>query len=163
MDVGFGVVTAVVMKSTTFWDIRPWSPLSVNRRFGGTYRLHHHGRKNKLSKLCLPSAFTLVSCSGYFFRPWSWTRYVPPKRRFTLNGLHGVISQKMLLFFGIMKLSKAEVTDGSEWDGKSYSQSCAVINVIHKKANNEAKKEEVVAYFETLPRNSFGWAARNSR
>jgi hypothetical protein len=23
MDVGFGVVTAVVMKSTTFWDIRP--------------------------------------------------------------------------------------------------------------------------------------------
>jgi hypothetical protein len=44
------VLTAVVMKSTIFWDITPCSPLSVNRRFGGTYRLHLHGRKNKLSK-----------------------------------------------------------------------------------------------------------------
>jgi hypothetical protein len=25
-------------------------------------------------------------------------RYVPPKRRLTLTGLHGVISQKMVLF-----------------------------------------------------------------
>jgi hypothetical protein len=28
------------MKSTIFWDIKPCSPLRVNRRFGGTYRLH---------------------------------------------------------------------------------------------------------------------------
>jgi hypothetical protein len=27
-------------KSTNFWDITPCSPLRVNRRFGGTYRLH---------------------------------------------------------------------------------------------------------------------------
>jgi hypothetical protein len=38
------------MKSSIFWDITPCSPLSVNRRFGGTYRLHLQGRKNKLSK-----------------------------------------------------------------------------------------------------------------
>jgi hypothetical protein len=38
--VRFKVLTAVVMKSKTFWDITPCSPLSVNRRFGGTYRLH---------------------------------------------------------------------------------------------------------------------------
>jgi hypothetical protein len=31
-------------------------------------------------------------------RPWRWRRYVPPKRRLKLNGLHGVISQKMILF-----------------------------------------------------------------
>jgi hypothetical protein len=48
--VGSEVLTAVVMKSTIFWDITPCSPLSVNRRFGGTYRLHLHGRKNKLGK-----------------------------------------------------------------------------------------------------------------
>jgi hypothetical protein len=48
--VGFEVLTAVVMKSTVFWDITPCSPLSVSRRFGGTYRLHREGRKNKLSK-----------------------------------------------------------------------------------------------------------------
>jgi hypothetical protein len=28
------------LKSTVFWDITLCSPLSVNRRFGGTYRLH---------------------------------------------------------------------------------------------------------------------------
>jgi hypothetical protein len=28
-----------------FWDITPCSPLKVNRLFGGTYRLHLHGRK----------------------------------------------------------------------------------------------------------------------
>jgi hypothetical protein len=31
-------------------------------------------------------------------RPWRWKQYVPPKRRLTLNGLHGVISQKMVRF-----------------------------------------------------------------
>jgi hypothetical protein len=37
-------------KSTIFWNITPCSPLSVNRSFGGTYRLHLQGRENKLSK-----------------------------------------------------------------------------------------------------------------
>jgi hypothetical protein len=27
-----------------------------------------------------------------------WRRYVPPKRRLALNGLHGVISQKIVRF-----------------------------------------------------------------
>jgi hypothetical protein len=41
----FEVLTAVVMKSTVLWDIRPCSPLKVNQRFGGTYRLHIQGRR----------------------------------------------------------------------------------------------------------------------
>jgi hypothetical protein len=57
MNVGFEVLTPVVMKSTIFWDITPCSPLRVNRRFGGT------GGKQEL---CLPPAFTLVSSSAYF-------------------------------------------------------------------------------------------------
>jgi hypothetical protein len=53
--VGFEVLTAVFIESTTFWDITSYTriPLKVNRRFGGTYLL------------CLPPAFTLVSCSAY--------------------------------------------------------------------------------------------------
>jgi hypothetical protein len=43
--VGFEVFTAVVMKSTIFWDMTLCSPLSCNRRFGGTYRLHLQGRR----------------------------------------------------------------------------------------------------------------------
>jgi hypothetical protein len=43
---------------------------------------------------CLLAGFLL----NLFLRPWRWRRYVPPKRRLTLNGLHGAISQKLILF-----------------------------------------------------------------
>jgi hypothetical protein len=42
--------TTVRLKSTVFWDITPCNPLNVNRRFGGTYRLHLQCSKNNLSK-----------------------------------------------------------------------------------------------------------------
>jgi hypothetical protein len=44
-DVGFEVLTAVVMKSSVFWDIMPCSPLKLYRRFGGTCRLHLQRRR----------------------------------------------------------------------------------------------------------------------
>jgi hypothetical protein len=43
-------------------------------------------------------SFKQVESGTYFFRPLRWRRYVPPKRPLTLNGLHGVISQRMVLF-----------------------------------------------------------------
>jgi hypothetical protein len=43
--VGFEVLTAVVMKSYVFWDVPPCSPFKINRRFGGTCRLHLEGRR----------------------------------------------------------------------------------------------------------------------
>jgi hypothetical protein len=36
----YEVLTAVVMKSSVFWDITLCGSLDVNRRFGGTCRLH---------------------------------------------------------------------------------------------------------------------------
>jgi hypothetical protein len=45
LNVGFAVLTVVVVKSTIFWDITLCSLLSVNRRFVGIYRLHLQGRK----------------------------------------------------------------------------------------------------------------------
>jgi hypothetical protein len=41
---------SVCLKNYIFWDITLCSPLSVNRRFGGTYRLHLQGRRNKFSE-----------------------------------------------------------------------------------------------------------------
>jgi hypothetical protein len=52
-DVGSEDLTAVVVKSTIFWDITQCGPLKVYRRFGGTCRLH------------LPVDFLL----GVFFDP----------------------------------------------------------------------------------------------
>jgi hypothetical protein len=46
-------------ESTIFRGVTQCNPLNVNRRFGGTYRLHLQG------KLCLSPDFTLVSCSAY--------------------------------------------------------------------------------------------------
>jgi hypothetical protein len=36
---GFEVLTATVVR-IFFWEITPYCPLKINRRFGGNYRLH---------------------------------------------------------------------------------------------------------------------------
>jgi hypothetical protein len=66
------ILTAVVMKSTIFRDTTPYSPLKVNRRFGGTYRLHFQGRVISLARnqralvaICFQTDFLL----GLFFGP----------------------------------------------------------------------------------------------
>jgi hypothetical protein len=80
---GSEVLTAVVMKSTIFWDIMLCSPLRVNQRFGGgTYRLHLQG-------------WRLSWASDQRER---WWRHVPLKSKLTFNGLQGIISQKIGLF-----------------------------------------------------------------
>jgi hypothetical protein len=80
--VGFEVLTAVVMKSSAFWDIVSCSSLKVNQSFGG---------------IPLTTCFMLVSW-WLIFRPWGWRRHVPPKRRLTCNWLHEVVSKKIGLF-----------------------------------------------------------------
>jgi hypothetical protein len=44
-----------------FWDIMLCSPLKVNRRLGGTCRLHFQGRRPLIA-----TRLTLVSCLAYF-------------------------------------------------------------------------------------------------
>jgi hypothetical protein len=78
------------MKCTIFWDRTPCSPLKVNRRFEGTYRLHCQGWGISRARYQCESKWQ----AG--LRPWRWRRYVPPKRRLTFNGLHGVTSQKIV-------------------------------------------------------------------
>jgi hypothetical protein len=45
LHVRFEVFTAVTMKNAVFWDVAPCRSCRLNRRFGGTYRLHLQGRK----------------------------------------------------------------------------------------------------------------------
>jgi hypothetical protein len=76
------------MKSTIFWDITLCSPLNVNRRFGGTYRLHLQGRRISWARNQQSSACHLLSywfLTRLILRPWRWRRYIPPKRRLTFN------------------------------------------------------------------------------
>jgi hypothetical protein len=50
----------ILKKNIKFWNITPRSPLSVNRRFGGTYRFRLQGRRNKFSKK--PASNQVASC-----------------------------------------------------------------------------------------------------
>jgi hypothetical protein len=72
-------------QSTIIWDITPCSPLNVNRRLVGTYLLHLQGRRISRVRNKPESR-------------WQAEWYVPSKRRLTFNGLHGVISENILLF-----------------------------------------------------------------
>jgi hypothetical protein len=74
------------------WANRNWVPLFHFPLFLIKTRIsswQDYSACHLLSRWCLAQ---LIS------RPWRWRRYVPPKRRLTLNRLHGVISQKMVLF-----------------------------------------------------------------
>jgi hypothetical protein len=61
---GFGVLTAVVMKSSIFWDIIQYSPLKANQRFGGKYLLHLQDRRINKRKA---SGKQRAECCGWYF------------------------------------------------------------------------------------------------
>jgi hypothetical protein len=90
---GYEVLTAVVLKSSIFWDFMSCSPLKVNRHFGRTCRLPLQDRRINHAELCLPAAFALVY-SFLILPSCRWRRCVPPKRRFTFNGVQWAISRK---------------------------------------------------------------------
>jgi hypothetical protein len=47
--VKYEVLTAVNLKNVVYWDVMQCSS-SKNRRFGGTYRLHHESENNQLAR-----------------------------------------------------------------------------------------------------------------
>jgi hypothetical protein len=51
------------MKKSVLRDITPCSPLKMNRRYGGTYRLHLQNRRT--SKAVFATCFMLVSFLAY--------------------------------------------------------------------------------------------------
>jgi hypothetical protein len=85
----------------TFWDITPYSPVKVSRRFGGTYRHHSQGRRASQPEARIKLCSMPVSCwflTWLILRPWRWRRFVPLKCRSIFTGLRGVMSQKIELF-----------------------------------------------------------------
>jgi hypothetical protein len=69
------------MTSFMVWDITPFSPMKVNRLFGGTCRLCLQGRN-------MTHARNQHEAS-------SKRLHVAPKRRLTFNRLNGVVRQKI--------------------------------------------------------------------
>jgi hypothetical protein len=83
----------IEITSSIFRDIPQCCPVKASRHFGRAYRLHLQGWR--ISQAELATCFTLVSYWP-ILRPWTWRWHVPPEYRVTLNGVDGVISQKIL-------------------------------------------------------------------
>jgi hypothetical protein len=75
----------VVKKSSIFWGITPCGPLKVERCF---------------RRICRSACYPLLRLflAQLILRPWRCGQYVLLKFSLTFFGLHGVISQKILLF-----------------------------------------------------------------
>jgi hypothetical protein len=85
--VRFKVLTAASVKMTDLWDIAPCLA-EADRRFIGAYDHHDqamNGRKWSTFQRCL-------------LPPSIWWQYAPLKRRSTSTRIHGVISQKTVIF-----------------------------------------------------------------
>jgi hypothetical protein len=63
---GFEALTVVVVKSSVFWDMRPYSPFSANGRFRGSYLLSLQGQRiiqaRNQREASSDIYFMLVSC-----------------------------------------------------------------------------------------------------
>jgi hypothetical protein len=102
-DVSLTLCAKFEIKNTVFWDVVPCRYF-VNRRFGGTYRLHLQGRSNPRACILTVTQSTAI-CPRWFIArrlllPRIWRRYVPPKRRLT-KYLHGATSQNTIFFIVI--------------------------------------------------------------
>jgi hypothetical protein len=85
---GSEVLTAVVMKCSTFWVINVCSPLKFKLRFGSI----------------LPASCWFLA--WIILRSWRWRRHVTSKGRLDFSGLHCFLSQnKQLFMFSINLLT----------------------------------------------------------
>jgi hypothetical protein len=144
MYVRFEVFTAVTMKNAVFWDVAPCRSC-VNRRFGGTYRLHLLDREIRARGTSCIHLLTLVPRSRIFL-PWRWRRYFLPKRRFTQD-LHGATSQNMTLFklkvvYHFLINTYLHIKDGSEL--LAQFQRCFCLRLQDQTLNETSSRPEAV-------------------
>jgi hypothetical protein len=106
-----------------------YGPLKVNRRFEGTCCLHIHGRRISQARILLYFLPALHCFHAWLIlRRGKWGRQVSPKRRFTLDGLHGDMSQKMEFDLRFSRLSlwrvlSFDIQDRvAEWNSNDVSE-----------------------------------------
>jgi hypothetical protein len=65
-------VNSTYISRVTFWDIAMRMPLTVSRRFGGTYCLHLQGRGTSKRETSMPQAAAVVSVEEYLLLASWW-------------------------------------------------------------------------------------------
>jgi hypothetical protein len=77
------------IKSTIFCDVTQCSPVEIHRPFRGSYFLQQEASSKQW--FCLLIMWLILW-------PWKWKQYVLLKCWWTFTRLHGIISQKIILF-----------------------------------------------------------------
>jgi hypothetical protein len=87
-------ITDNIMLEFCLWDIAPCSPMKINRRFGGTCRLHRQGRRisQSVNHRALLATWFLT---WHILRPWKWRGHVSLKRRLTLTDYRAFVTTAM--------------------------------------------------------------------
>jgi hypothetical protein len=74
---------------------------AISWHFPGVTQQNHDSNRTPpeyeyavLFEILIAAGLCLLFLARFFLRSWRWRRHVPSKRRFTFNGLQGVISQK---------------------------------------------------------------------
>jgi hypothetical protein len=76
---GSALPTAVVLRSSIFWNTTPYDPLKVNRRFIRIYRFHHQGRRITQARSQHEADSKFASCFIETSVDFQWTtrRHTP--------------------------------------------------------------------------------------
>jgi hypothetical protein len=101
----------------------------------------------KADGTCFHAGFLL----GLFFRPWRWRRYVPLKLLLTPNGLHGLISQKMVLL-----VTSAVRTSNPTWSEGSLPKFRWKILPLSAGSKSKSNKEASSVWWRQFLRNISG-------
>jgi hypothetical protein len=99
---------------------------------------------------------------SYYFLPWRWRRYVPPKRRFTQD-LHGATSQKTAFFIvaavKTSNLTNSLIVASVFVAARTFlpSRSLAIYTYKHWRAIYEARRWDGLIWNDTHTKFHKGW------
>jgi hypothetical protein len=91
-QVRFDVFEAVVMRSSIFRDITPYSPVTVKWHLREICCFHPQDWRVSQTR-------NQHEASSKQSQPWRWRWHVPLKHWLTFTSLHAIISQKLELFY----------------------------------------------------------------
>jgi hypothetical protein len=128
------------LKSFIFWGATPCSTSKVNRRFGGTCRLHLQGRK------VFATCFMLVSCLAYFSTfnmeatcnpetsvnfQRTMRRYIPEARTLRYRRCENLKSYEVRLLLKYKMNMKLKLRSESQLGLHTSTWVSALVNSIH--------------------------------
>jgi hypothetical protein len=152
-SVGFEDLTTAVTKSTIFWYITTCSQLKVNRRFGGTHRLHLQGQRISRARNQRECRWQASYCSTLKMEAISSAetsidfqrttrRYVPEYSTLNVNCSLLLSDRNLNLYKYISKFSKEKIV----WISFQTLSSYYIWLCVQRRLHDVVKRRIFVAF-----------------